>query len=244
MELEHCLKDKMILSVNSFYKEQSFSSFKYFFERLENKDKYSKITDYNYKTKTGKRIYIIKEIKSDKNLKDSIKFQKCIKCLYLSDFLKLLTEHKLFYKNKRIKNNFYVKNPDFNLIRKYSEYLINLRNYIAHFNYHDYLNDRQNYLDALKYFEIHVGCSIDKLHAIKLEPNQSIKSILETLKASMPELFSKESDVQQKDRLLCDLYDDLAFINGGSYSELPAYWSILRQKYNIEQQFNNIKCGI
>jgi len=231
MELEHCLKNKMISSVNSYYKELSFSAFTYFFEKLETKEKYSKIINYDYKTKTGKKIFIIKEIKNNKNLKDSVKFQKCIKCLYLSDFLKLLTEHKLFYKNKKIKSNFYLKNPDFNNIKKYSKYLINLRNYIAHFNYQDYINDRQNYLDALKYFEIHLGCSINKLHAVNLEPNQSIKSILEALKATMPELFDKENNV--KDRLLCDYYDDLAFINGCPYNELPPYWSIIRQKYAL-----------
>jgi len=235
MELEHCLKNKMINSVDSFYGDNSFLTFKYFFEQLETKEKYSKIIDYNYKTKVGKKIFIIKEIKNNTNLEDSVKFQKTIQCLYLSDFLKLLTKHKLFYKNKKIKNAFYVKKPDFNMIDKYSEYLINLRNYIMHFNYQDYLKDRQSYLDALKYFEIHLGCSIDKLHSIKLEPNHSIKSILEALNNTIPELFDKESIISQKDRLLCDYYDDLAFINGCPYNELPAYWSILRQKYIINE---------
>jgi len=46
----------------------------------------------------------------------------------------------------------------------------------------------------------------------------------------MPELFNEESNIPQKDRLLCDIYDDLAFINGCPYNELPAYWSILKEK--------------
>ena len=236
MELEHCLKNKMINSIDSFYGDKSFSTFEYFFNTLEEKNKYSKIIDYNYKTKTGKKIFIIKEIKNNINLDNPAKFQKTIQCLYLSDFLKLLTKHKLFYKNKKIKNAFYVKTPDFNMIDKYSEYLINLRNYIMHFNYQDYLKDKQNYLDALKYFEIHLGCSIDKLHSIKLDSENSIKSILETIHIIMPELFNKEADIPQKDRLLCDVYDDLAFINGYPYSELPTYWSILRQKFDFESR--------
>lgn len=236
MELEHCLKDKMIFSVNSFYKEKSFSAFKSFFERIEEKEKYSKIVDYNYKTKTGRKIFIIKEIKNNTNLDNSTKFQKIIHCLYLSDFLKLLTKHKLFYKNKKIKNAFYVKNPDFNMIDKYSIYLINLRNYIMHFNYQDYLKDKQNYLDALKYFEIHLGCSNYKLHSINLDSDQSINAILEAIKSIMPELFDKESNITQKDRTVCDIFDDLAFINGSPYNKLPALWSILRQKYDLESK--------
>ena len=38
------------------------------------------------------------------------------------------------------------------------------------------------------------------------------------------------------DSLVCDMFDDIAFINGWGINELPQYWSIGRALYELRRQ--------
>ena len=86
------------------------------------------------------------------------------------------------------------------------------------------------FIRALVFFEVHLGCSIHKLHFLeKFNKKPSTSDILIALYTIEPQLFYKGNN----DRLLLDLFDDIAVINGWNYNNLPSPWTIFRQKYAL-----------
>lgn len=124
--------------------------------------------------------------------------------------------------------------PNMNDLKSCCSGISKLRNYIAHFQYEEFEKNKKKCLRTLKYFEITMHCTMGSIHKLPNLPHKpSIKGILETLHSHNQQIF-------KNDRLLCDLFDDLAVLNGHSYNKLPAYWSILRQKYQIEKSIDEI----
>ncbi|MCK7484437.1 MAG: hypothetical protein MZU97_01940 [Bacillus subtilis] len=62
----------------------------------------------------------------------------------------------------------------------------------------------------------------------------TVSNILNMLYEHYPLLFD------DNDRILCDVFDDIAILNGKPADELPLYWSILRYRYDLLRQTNKI----
>lgn len=222
MELELCLKNKIYISIITTYSESCYKKFKYFFV--------NKKIFYKYRQKIGgKTKFLLLEIARDDNLTDIVKLQKSLYLLHLPDVLKFLTDEKVYYKDNRLISKFYENKPsDFNYLKINKGHLVKLRNHIAHYNFLDYEKKRKNFIKALIFFEIHLGCSIKKLHDLpELSHKPNTMEILRAIYKIEPDLFSNDDSGNisrtNKDRRLCDLYDDLAVINGWGYHELKSH---------------------
>jgi len=230
MALEIIIKNKAINSIISVHGDDCLNQFLNFFNGKEIKKHYSNI----------------KENKIDKILKytlsDREKFKKLIKLIYLNDILKLILTYKQFC-NDDIARLFYAKKPQnresFEILKTSRFDIRDLRNDIAHYNFERYEQNKPKYLKTLMLFEIHLGSAIAILHEIpEFDKKPCIKDILLKIKELRPELFEPQEDQEyhyNKDRILIDLFDDLAVINNWQYNELPSPWSILRQKYDMKK---------
>lgn len=165
-------------------------------------------------------------------LSENKKLEKFLKIVYLSDLLQMITNFKPLYKDKKFINNLYFLKPDKNIARKYKDILYNLRNNIMHFNLNDYIKNKKEYLEALSYWERLFFCSNAKLQ--ELPPvKPSIMPILKMLEKEYPEIM------QMDDRVICDVVDDILFINGIPFEKYPKYWSIVRQIYEFKKNNKN-----
>lgn len=217
MVLEHTIKIRMFESFANRYK----------------KDVYVKLIPYLTHIDKIHNNKIFSDI-SIKKLSDQEKLQKSFYLMYLSDLLYIFEfkdqNEKFSYKTNLIKGGFFSKSIlDANALRSKIQNLIALRNCIAHFNYLKYLNNKTKYIDALNFFEIQMDCNNRTLKYIpKLQATPTIKNILEAI-------FKLDKDVFKDDRLLCNSFDDIAVCNGWHINKLPSYWTIVKQKYQIEK---------
>lgn len=232
MILEITIRDRLLFATEKIIGNETFKTYKNFF-----------INPYIYKqydTKyKGNRL---QKIIKDKNLLDNHdKFVKLIYSLYLSHLLDFILTNKQFYSNNEILKLFYSIKPgskkEFEVFKKKRILIQKLRNDIMHFNFESFEQNREEYIEALCIFEIHIGCSICKLHSLtELGHKPSIKEILTALHSVSPELFQSgkpEGLNRDRDRALLELFDDLAILNGYDCNELPSPWSVLRQKYEL-----------
>lgn len=55
-----------------------------------------------------------------------------------------------------------------------------------------------------------------------------------------PELYKKDTPhsdfAHNKDRMIIDMFEDIAVLNGWDYSELKSPWDIIREKYNFTKK--------
>lgn len=188
-----------------------------------------KSTRYQYsKSKNGITYTcdFLEDILQSKNCDDD-KLKQTLNKLYLKDFLGMLTDYKMVYKNPNFKKCFYHVIPNFDELKKYAAGLCHLRNAIMHFNFSDFEKNRKHYICTLNYWEQKIHCRNTFIHNLpSIQP--TVKNILNIIKIHYPEIFSGY------DRDLCDMYDDIAIINGLPIDDLPQYWSILRQKYILK----------
>jgi len=166
------------------------------------------------------------------------KLQQSLNSLYLSDLLKILVNIKEFHSNEKLTALFYLNRPkDLNLLKVRKGEIIKLRNCIAHYDVFKYQKYRLKFIRSLMFFEVHLGCSIHKLHSLgKFSKKPITSDILIALYTIKPELFEKETSkdfTYNKDRVLLDMFDDIAVMNGWNYNKLPSPWTILRQKYDL-----------
>lgn len=181
-----------------------------------------------YTTGAGKksRDLLIDLINSNKLEEE--KLNNFVNMAYLSDILKVLTEYPAIYKDKRFNFNFYCKKAPLNELKHYSALLKKLRNTIMHFDIKTYKQNKLNFLEALGYWEIQLSCSKCFIHSLpKVTPK--ITKILELLATYNSDFFNLS------DRLICDMFDEVAFLNGKAIKELPEYWSILRVLYQLKR---------
>jgi hypothetical protein len=232
MILEITIRNRLLFATQKVNANETYKIFKGFF-----------INPYIYeKYDTRNKGNVLQKIIKNKEIPDNHeKFTKLINSLYLSHLLDFVLNYKQFYLNKEIKNLFYFRKPETNeaylLLSKKRLLIQKLRNDIMHFNFESFERNRESYTEALCLFEIHIGCSICKLHSLtELGHKPAIKDILIALQKVSPELFQSgqpEGLNRDRDRALLELFDDLAFLNGYDYNELPSPWSVLRQKYEL-----------
>lgn len=232
MRLEMQIKRMLISSVLAYYKDDVINVFNKFFY---NKDRLSR-----YNHKTGNSFLAI--LKNPQITKGSQKFIKLVNIMFLSDVLFLILCCEQFRKEEIIQN-FYFRTPEkFGMLRASRQLLLDLRNAIAHYNFKDYEQNKQDYLDALLLFEVHMGRNIKGiLEFPKFEEKPSVKTILLAIKELRPDLLeidpNKDDEMEyfyNKHRVLMDLCDDIALYNGYEPKDLPSPWTILRQMYSVK----------
>lgn len=232
MALEIVMKENAITSIINVYGNNSLNEFSNFFNNKE--------TNKHYKRDNENKILKIIQSKAT----PETKIRELINILYLNHLLSLTLTFKQFF-NDDIATNFYVKKPEkFQLLKDNRKHIRDLRNDIAHYNFERYEKNKHLYFKALLIFEIHMGCNIATLAELpEFSKKLSIKEILLEIQKQKPHLFSSSPEDQEyfynKDRILIELFDDFAIINGWQYSELPSPWSVLRQKYDTIKSINN-----
>jgi len=222
MDVEMKLKERFIVSMIVAFDEKAFFRLIPYLEALSKTEKYS------YKKTIKEKTYYLNYIKDllNSKQKDFKKIKILTEILYLRDFLNILTTYKLIYNNPMFEKNFYCLKPSFNDVKKYSIRLANLRNSVMHFNFEDYEERRIEYVETLRFWEQQLSCFNSFIHELpKVKP--IIKNILGLIYCRYPEIFNGY------DRVLCEVYDDIAILNNTPAKDLPQYWSILRQKYQM-----------
>ena len=233
LRLELLLKKKIKECALSTYGDEVMDKFEKFFN---NPKIYSK-----YKNDSENRNYFL-TIRDNKDIPNAIKFTSIINILTLRHLLHFIFTEENF-RVKDIAQKFYAKEKvNFVELRKAKTPLINLRNYIAHFDFRKYQKDKNEYLQSLLLFELNLGCSLGKYDSIPndLGYKPPMPKIVEKIYELAPELFYKNvphsAFPYNKDRMLVDMYEDIAVLNGYEYGELKSQWDVIREKYRFNSK--------
>lgn len=233
LRLELLIKHKIINLSTKIYKDEVMNVYSKFFNNAHIIKKYC--------SDTKNENYFI-DIRDSKSIADVVKFERLINMLMLRHTLHFVFTEEAFRINE-IQNEFYaVKINGFKELRNNREALITLRNHIAHFNFKAYSKNKNEYLHALLLFEYSLGCSLGKYGRIpsNLGNKPNMKKIIETIFNLCPDLFMKNIPHKQfpynKDRIIVDLYEDIAVLNGWEYNELKSQWDVIRAKYEFNRQ--------
>lgn len=220
MDIELKLKEKFKFALQStfptrmFYKLQPYlkSNFKRRYLRKKGEKKRDLLSDLISSNKTEEE-----------------KLNKFVNMAYLSDLLKILTDYKTIYKDKNFVKNFYCQPIKFNDLKSQAAHLSKLRNAIMHFDINNYKNNKKSFLLSLGYWEKLLNCSKCFIHNLPAVKPQ-ISKILNLLAQYNTDFFTLN------DRIVCDIYDDVAFLNGQEIKDLPQYWSIVRTYYDLKRK--------
>ena len=165
------------------------------------------------------------------NQKDNFKkLEISIDKMYISEVIAMLS-HNVFLKDK-VRKNFFGQNVKTNKndFRRIAKNFKDFRNCICHYDVKQFKNDKNIFIKALVYFEKIVNCkyrfSLGSLETI--EHNINITSILKYIYNTHPEYF-------KDDRVLVNVFDDIARLLDFRTDNLPQYKSIIRQKFKIEE---------
>lgn len=165
-----------------------------------------------------------------KNRSNKEKLLSSVETMYISEVLSFFS-HRIFLKDITRKK-FFTQNikTNTNEFRKLAKALKDFRNCICHFNCKDFSLQKQYYAEALIFFEKLLNCRYyyTKGAIASIEHKLSIKSILEIIHEHNPEYFSD-------DRILVNVFDDIALLAGYRLENLPQYKSIIRAKFKIEE---------
>lgn len=233
LRLEMLMKHKLINSALSVYKDDVMVVFSKFFNNRHICDTYT--------AKKKKENYFLK-IRDNKSLMPMLKFEKIINMLTLRHVLHFIFTEESF-RTPMIQEQFYAaKSLNFKELKNAKNVLIELRNYIAHFNFKEYNIKKTEYLNSLILYETALGCSLGKyglqLDNLGYKPNMSV--IINKIFEFYPELFMKNTADSNfpynKDKILVDIYEDIAILNGWEYSELKSPWDVIRKKYDINSK--------
>lgn len=159
------------------------------------------------------------------------KMSKFIDIAYLYDVLRILKEYKPVCKDKNFRKNFYTNFPGQNFINAKADCLNSLRNLVMHFNLDEYKKTKKECLKALGYWERLLYCPNAFMYELP-RTKPSTPEILKLLSLNFPELFDLD------DRIICDMFDDLAFINGRAVNNLPKLWTVGRQIYELKRKLD------
>lgn len=165
------------------------------------------------------------------NKTDIEKLNTSIEKLYISELLGIFSS-KVFLKNK-VRKHFFVHEvkTNSNTFRKVAKDLKEFRNTICHFDIKEYVNDKKRFIDALIFFEKLLECRY-KFTTGTIESiahRLSVKSILELIYNQHPEYFDD-------DRILVNVFDDIALLANFRNGNLPPYKSIIRAKFQIQSE--------
>ena len=186
-----------------------------------------------YFSRLGKRSSFNDNRFNEINLKkksDSEKLILSISKMYISEVLSLFN-HKAYLKD-RVRKIFFNKPVKTNKeeFKNISKSLKDFRNCICHFDTRQFAQDKKKFTNALLYFEKLLDCRYKYTNgAIEaIEHKLSVKSILELIYQNNPEYFDN-------DRVLVNVFDDIALLAGYRTDNLPQYKSIIRSKFKIEE---------
>lgn len=225
LNVEIALKNKIMYVLRETYPNKEFNRLVPFLTKTISHKKYI------MKTSKNKFRDKINDILSSKKSQEE-KLLKFFNITYLSDTLKIITQYKSITKDKRFKNNFYSQPQSQNIINNHAANLNKLRNLIMHFNYNEYCQNKEKLTKSLIFWECLLYCPNSFMYNLpKIKP--STKNILTQLSQNCPNFFEMD------DRIICDMFDDLAILNGKPINELPHLWTIGRQIYSLKKEFNN-----
>ena len=215
IRVERILKDLIIQKYTNTYGENAYKIiYKLYFSRIKRSSAQNSFIDINI-------------------LKNKTPYEKLVSsvdAMYISEVLSFFS-HRIFLKDITRKNFFNkpVKTNS-NEFRQIAKLLKEFRNSICHFNCKDFKLQKQNYADALLYFEKMLDCRFryTKGAIASIEHKLSIKSILELIYRNNPEYF-------KDDRVLVNVFDDIALLAGYRTDNLPQYKSLIRSKFKVEK---------
>lgn len=133
-------------------------------------------------------------------------------------------------KDKTRKNFFNdnIKTGD-NKFRKAAKLFKEFRNCVCHYDTKQFSIDKSKFIQSLIYFEKTVNFKYRfSLKSVEvLSHKLSVTSILKYIYDTHPEYFND-------DRVLVDVFDDIARVLDFRVDNLPQYKTIIRQKFKIE----------
>src|SRR5574344_209842 len=208
LDIELTLKEKLFNTFCEIYLGNEFSRLIPYLNFILPHSKY-------VKGKGKKRRDKINDlIKSNKTQKE--KLFVFFKNAYLLDVLNILTKYEKVYKDKKFKRQFYCTIPDFNQLKQNASILNSLRNSIMHFDYDTFASNKIRYFEALRFWENTLNCKTAFMH--NLPKVKTTIGKLRILSENYDEFWNLD------DRTICDLFDDIAIINGISIDKLPPLW--------------------
>ena len=217
-EIEISLKQKMFFALKETYHEKMFFRIIPYINSLKNVSK-----------------EILKIQKTE--LSEEKKLNKFLSMAYMSDVLNILTMYKPVYKYKIFQKNFYgyeIDDARFQEVITFTGKLIKLRNSIMHFNVSTYRKSKSAFLETLIYWEKLLDCpNMKYIHGHHFTDKPRVASILKALAETYPDFLNLS------DRLVCDMFDDIAFINGWDINNLPEYWTIGRTLYDLKRKYKS-----
>lgn len=219
LDIETTLKQKMYFALIETYPNSAFSRL---IPYLENKINYKKYIQ------NGRNL--IKDLIESKKTQDE-KLTKFLNNAYLIDVLNILTEHAKIRKDKNFRRTFYINVPDLNVLKQQVSSLNTLRNAIMHFDVNTYNENKIVWLSTLTYWEKLLDTpNMQPIHQISPITKLNVEMILRLLTDKYPDLYLLS------DRLVCDMFDDAALINGWDIRNLPEYWTIIRRLYDLKSK--------
>lgn len=225
LAVESALKTRLFIALTDTYK----NPFNRLIPYLKNIIPHEK-----YKSGSGicKRDRITDLLLSNKSQSDKLTY--FLSMAYLLDTLKILTDYKPIFKDKDFCRHFYKNKPTQNIIKKNAANLNKLRNAVMHFDYTQYEQNKTIFLEALNFWERLLYCQNCFMHTLPTVKPKTM-TLLSLLAKNFPNFF------ETNDRIICDMFDDLAFINGLPIEKLPTYWSIGRAIYHLKAKMKNKK---
>ena len=226
MDLEHSLKARLFVAFHKEHGEKCFKVLFAYLKKIENKRK----NDYRNKFST---LYNTK-------MPEHEKLEKTLEDLFFSDLIQLLDE-PVFIKNK-VRKTFYANKIDPVFFRKNKKPLKGFRNAIAHYNYKDFKKHRKKYVNSLLYFEHIIGCSGGEFIDFNSLPKNDGKK--PKVKEILQIIFNQNQAIFKNDKILIEIFDQIAILYGYTYESLPQRWTIIRQKYEIEKSLKKLRVKI
>jgi len=216
IRVERFLKDLIYKKYLLFHKDNAYRIvYNTYFKNLR--------AHQNSKDKTFQKIY------KDKNKTNNKKFETSVDKMYISEVLSFFS-HRVFLKNTARKGFFAEgAKTNSNDFRKIAKNLKDFRNCICHFDTKQFQIDKTKFMCALLYFEkiINYKYRFSSGSVEVLLHNPSITSILKYIHDAHPEYFDD-------DRILVNVFDDIARLIDFRSDNLPQYKSIIRQKFKTE----------
>ncbi len=217
MDLEHCLKNKILYKFYNVHQGNCFKVLSAYFINIEKRKK-------DYRNKFSK-------LKSS-DILGYEKLEKALEYLFFSDLIQLLNE-PIFIKDKAAKN-FYLSKIQPETFKSHIKPIKKFRNAVAHYNYREYRKFRRKFVDSLIYFERLIGCSKFNIIDYDSLPKEYAKK--PGTKKILSILYNQNKEIFKNDKVLIEIFDQIAILYGYTYDSLPQRWTIIRQKFQLEKE--------
>lgn len=216
IRVERYLKDLIIEKYTETYQHKTYNIlYRVYFEKLR-----------FYINKNDKTF---KEIRKLQNKSDNEKLIASIDKMYISEVLSFFS-HRIFLKDLTRKTFFdFDIATNTNEFRKIAQALKDFRNCICHYDTKQFFIEKAVFVKALLFFEKLVNCKYRFTSGSieSISHNPSITAILKYIYSTNPEYFDD-------DRILVNVFDDIARLLDFRVDNLPQYKSIIRQKFKTE----------